>query len=184
MKRNIWVFLFVIASVMLLAACGGDDDEENDDDDLKMLDVDFDPPEEVDVDETVEFEATVTYGGDKVTDADEMEFEYWESGDRDNSTFEDGENNGDGTYTLDVSFDDEGVYEVYAHTTAEAMHHMPKRFIAVGDVSEEEVEEAVEDAEEDDDEDDEADDWLDDSETENDDAENSDEDEVNGDNNG
>src|SRR5699024_4109960 len=94
---------------------------------LKMLEVDFVVPEEADVDETVELKAIVTYGDEKVDDADEMEFEYWMEGDRDNSTFVDGENNGDGTYTVDVTFDEGGTYDMYAHTTARALHTMPKK---------------------------------------------------------
>lgn len=146
MKNKLFIMMLLLP-LTIIAACS--DDENNENDEPKMLDVEFEPPEEVDVGETVEFEAIVTYGDEKVTDADQMEFEYWKSGDRDDGTFEDGKNNEDGTYTLEVTFEEDGVYEVYAHTTAETMHTMPKRYIAVGDVSEEELEEAKEAEEED-----------------------------------
>lgn len=146
MKRKVWMALIVLALGFLLAACGNDDNEA---DELDALDVDFDPPEEADVDETIEFKADVTFGGEKVTDAQDMQFEYWKAGDRENNTFEDGENNDDGSYSIDVSFDEDGVYEVFAHTTAEGMHDMPKKYIAVGDATEEDVEEAKESEEDD-----------------------------------
>lgn len=124
----------LISVLALLSACG-DDEDANQSEEPKMLNVDFELPEEADVDETVELKATVTYGDEKVDDADEMEFEYWMENDQDNSTFIDGENNGDGTYTAEVTFDEDGVYELYAHTTARTLHTMPKKSITVGDGS-------------------------------------------------
>lgn len=123
----------LIITIAILAACG---DNSNDDEELKMLEVDFELPETAEVDEDVELKATVTYGDEKVTDADQMEFEYWPEEDRDDSTFIDGENNEDGTYTAEVSFEEDGVYEIYAHTTAKALHTMPKKSIEIGNVSE------------------------------------------------
>lgn len=114
----------------MLVACNGDSEQA---DELKMVDVDFELPEAADVGEEVELKATVTYGDDKVTEADQMDFEYWEENDRDDSTFVEGENNGDGTYTAEVSFEEDGVYEIYAHTTAEGIHTMPKKSITIGD---------------------------------------------------
>src|SRR5699024_1143268 len=94
----------LIITIAILAACG---DNSNDDEELEMLEVDFELPETAEVDEDVELKATVTYGDEKVTDADQMEFEYWPEEDRDDSTFIDGENNEDGTYTAEVSFEEE-----------------------------------------------------------------------------
>jgi len=120
---------------MVFAACSNDSEEVDESEELKMLEVDFELPETADVGVAVELKATVTYGDDEVTDAEQMEFEYWKDGDKDNSIFVDGENNEDGTYTAEVSFEEEGVYEIYAHTTAESLHTMPKKEIEVGDVS-------------------------------------------------
>lgn len=131
--KNKFGLISLIITIATLAACG---DNSNDSEELKMLEVDFELPETAEVDEDVELKATVTYGDEKVTDADQMEFEYWPEEDRDDSTFVDGENNEDGTYTAEVSFDEDGVYEMYAHTTAEALHTMPKKSIEVGNISE------------------------------------------------
>lgn len=85
------------------------------------------------MDETVQLKATVTYGDEKVKGAEEMEFEYWEKGNEDNSTMVQSTNNEDGTYNAEVTFDHDGVYEIYAHTTARGMHTMPKKSITIGD---------------------------------------------------
>ncbi len=69
---------------------------------------------------------------DPVIDADEVDFEIWEMCDQDNSVHEQPTNNDDGTYTLEYAFEKDGIYEVYAHTTAHDMHTMPKKQIEVG----------------------------------------------------
>lgn len=134
MRKNL-LFVLFIAMLTLLAACSGSDDaqtEENEEEELHELLVDFDVPKEADVDETVELKATVTYGEEEVTGAD-VEFEYWEEGNEDDSTMVEAEDNEDGTYTAEVDFEDDAVYEMYAHTTAKEQHTMPKEAVAVGD---------------------------------------------------
>src|SRR5699024_10325613 len=123
----------LIITIAILAACG---DNSNDDEELKMLEVDFELPETAEVDEDVELKATDTYGDEKVTDDEQMEFEYRQEEDRDDSTYIDGENKEDGTYTAEVSFEQDSVYEIYANTTAKALHTMPKKSIEIGNVSE------------------------------------------------
>lgn len=132
MKKQYWIFLLIIILVSLVA-CSEEEDEEAEDDLLVPLEVEFELPEAVDVDETVELEAVVTYGDDLVVDADAVKFEYWLGDDEDDSTMVESENNEDGTYTAEVTFTEDGVYTLYAHTDAEGLHTMPKRQIAVGD---------------------------------------------------
>lgn len=128
--------LLIVSALMItfLVACGAADESDNSEDDgeLKMLEVDFDVPEAADVDDTIQLEAFVTYGDDPVIDADEVDFEIWEMCDQDNSVHEQPTNNDDGTYTLEYAFEKDGIYEVYAHTTAHDMHTMPKKQIEVG----------------------------------------------------
>src|SRR5690625_923738 len=112
---------------MLLIACGDDDDE------LHILEVDFNVPETADVGEMIKLEAIVTYGDESVTDADEVVFEVWERNDRDNGDMIDAVNHEDGTYTTEITFDDDGMFEMYAHTTARDMHTMTKKEIVVGE---------------------------------------------------
>jgi len=150
-RKMLFIALGVIVA-LVLAACGSDSENEsangnngNDgnhsNDELKELKVEFNLPETADVDEEVELEAIVTYGDDLVKDADEVQFEYWVKGDEDNSVKVDADNNEDGTYTKTVTFDEDAIYELYAHTTARQMHTMPKKSIEIGDVDAEATDE-------------------------------------------
>lgn len=132
MKRK-FLFVLLIFGLGIVAACGNGSETEQNEEELHMLEVEFNPPEKVEVNEPVELKAIVTYGDEAVTDASEMNFEYWESGNQDDSITVDAKNNGDGTYTVEVTFDRDGVFEIFAHTTAKDMHAMPKRSIIVGE---------------------------------------------------
>ncbi len=120
-------FLVIISFLFILTAC--DDDGL---DGLIMPEVDFEPQPIADVGETVLLEAVVTYDGEPVLDAQEMNFEYWLEDDQEHSKTVDAINNQDGTYTIEVEFEEEGEYWIYAHTTARDIHTMPKRSIKVG----------------------------------------------------
>ena len=123
---------------LFLAACGNQGvlDEDDEFGGLATLDVEFNLPETADPGETVVLEAVVTYGDEIVEDADEVLFEYWLKGHEADSVKIEGTHVGDGVYTAEVTFDEEGVYEAYAHTTARGLHTMPLKSIAVGDVDE------------------------------------------------
>lgn len=132
--RKVLTLLTVVLLATFLVACGNDEVEQ--DDELLMLEVDFEPEATANVGDTVELVATVTYGDEHVTDADEMEFEYWigdgeEDPDERDSIFVDATNNDDGTYSIEVTFDEPGEYWIYAHTTARGLHTMPLRSITV-----------------------------------------------------
>ncbi|WP_068672064.1 FixH family protein [Oceanobacillus sp. Castelsardo] len=132
MKRKNLMLIFALI-LGVLAGCNNGTDTSQESEELKMLEVDFEVAEKADVDETVELSAIVTYGDEKVKDADEVTFEYWEQGNKENSTMIEAKNNEDGTYTAQVSFDSDGVYEMYAHTTARDLHTMPKKSITIGE---------------------------------------------------
>lgn len=126
--RKIISVVSLVLLVFIVTACGDDSDDE-----LHVLEVDFIVPESVDVNETMELKAVVTYGDDYVTDADEVVFEVWEKNDRDNGEMIDAHNHEDGTYTAEVTFEHDGIFEMYAHTTARDMHTMPKKEVIVGE---------------------------------------------------
>lgn len=145
MKKGL-IGLTMFALVVVLAACGGENNaaENNlneNEEELDMLEVDFDVPEEAEAGDTVTLEATVAYGDEPVSDASDMEFEVYELGEKEDSDMIDGESDEDGIYTADYTFEEDGVYEMYAHTTAEGMHTMPKERIIVGDASEDDYDE-------------------------------------------
>src|SRR5699024_7380564 len=117
--------------VGLFTACSSNNNENNLEDELTELNVDSEVPETADPKENVHLEALVTYEGEPVEEAEEGLFEIWESGNKDDSEKREDDNEGEGGYTLDYQFDEEGVYEMYAHTTAEGLHTMTKKQIAV-----------------------------------------------------
>jgi len=125
LRKNLLMYSMIVL-LIILSACG------NSDDDIHFLEVDFIVPETAEVGETVELKAIVTYGDESVTDADEVVFEVWEKNDRDNGEMLDAINHEDGTYTIELSFDHDGIFEMYAHTTARDMHTMPLKEIVVG----------------------------------------------------
>lgn len=129
-------FLFILAlALAILTACSANKDEGAESlDELKALEVEFEVPEQAEVGETILLKAIVTYGDEKVENADEVIFEYWEEGNKDESTMIDSTNNGDGTYTAEITFKSDGVFSIYAHTTARGMHTMPKKTITVENV--------------------------------------------------
>lgn len=135
MKRKV-IFLIIALGLIVLSACNKDDDtteKDTADDELYELKVEFEVPETVAVDETVPMNAIVTYGDEKVKDADDVEFEFWEKGNEDDSTKLEAKNNKDGTYTAETAFDHDGEFEMYAHVTARDLHTMPKKSVMVGE---------------------------------------------------
>ena len=88
-------------------------------------------PAEVEANEKVTLEAKVTQGDKPIDDAI-VEFEVWESGLRDEGKMLEGRLSADGIYTADHTFEKDGVYYMYAHTTANSYHVMPKHEFIVG----------------------------------------------------
>ena len=130
MKR--WL-LALVAVPTLLVGCGEQKEpaapaqlEEP-----QMVEVEILTPTEVAVNEKIELAAHVTQGGKNIDDAS-VEFEVWESGKRDEGQMLDGALDKDGVYKADVTFDHDGVYFMYAHTTANSIHVMPKQQLTVG----------------------------------------------------
>lgn len=126
-------FIYILALILIiLTACSenesGDVEETEE---LKSLEVEFEVPETAIVGEKILLKATVTYGDEYVEDADDVSFEYWEDGMEDDSTMIESINNGDGTYTAEITFENEGEFSVYAHTTARGLHTMPLKSVTV-----------------------------------------------------
>lgn len=94
--------------------------------------VEIQTPEKLNVNEDVELTAKVTQNNEAVNDADEVKFEVWESGLRDDGQMLDGKLTEDGVYVVDYTFDHDGVYYMFAHTTARGLHVMPKQKLIVG----------------------------------------------------
>lgn len=136
-------------ALLLLSACGNSENGASQDDEMpEMLEVDLQVPEHADVDEKVILTAEVTQGEDKVKDADEVEFEIWEEGSKEDSEMIEAENHDDGTYTAEKAFGQDGAFTVQVHVTARGLHNMPKKVIAIGEGASESAEKAEHEHEE------------------------------------
>ncbi|MCA0173231.1 FixH family protein [Bacillus sp. RAR_GA_16] len=140
-KIGSWISILSVA--VALAACGQDNGNEAENNStaeetqVETLDVTLDTPEKVEKGEKVTFTATVTQGEEKVDDADEVMFEVWKEGSKEESEMIEASHDGDGVYSGEKQLDEAGKYFVQSHVTARDLHTMPKNEIMVG--SEEEA---------------------------------------------
>ncbi|CAM3742942.1 FixH family protein [Mesobacillus zeae] len=131
MKR---VCLLILASLTLLLAggCGGDKTKNKVEEKPQFLDVVLTVnPEKAMPGEEVTFEATITYGDEEVTDADDVKFEVWRANNDKHEKFQ-VKHSEKGKYRLNKTFMEEGTYYIISHVTARDMHNMPKKEFVVG----------------------------------------------------
>ncbi|MET3684082.1 hypothetical protein ABID56_002208 [Alkalibacillus flavidus] len=134
MKRCIISAIAII--LLVLSACGSDDNAENNDesaeaDALTPLKVEILTEQEVEAGE-VTLSAHVTHGNNNVNEADEVEFEVWQEGSKEQSEMITGSFTEEGVYEASYTFEDDGIYYMIAHVTALDQHTMPQQPIAVG----------------------------------------------------
>ncbi|MEK5233209.1 FixH family protein [Lysinibacillus sp. FSL K6-0232] len=127
-----WLYA-LIAVPVLLVGCGDKKEQAalSEPEVPQVPEVEILTPEAVAPNETIELSAHVQQGGENVDDAI-VEFEVWESGKRDEGQMIDGKLDKDGVYKATTTFDHDGVYYMYAHTTANGVHSMPKQEIIAG----------------------------------------------------
>ncbi|MFD1707752.1 FixH family protein [Siminovitchia sediminis] len=133
MKKSLLMILTVILLVFGMAACGNGSNGTEEEEIPQPLEVELEVQETAGVGESVSFKATVTQGEEAIKDADEVVFEVWEEGKKDDSEMIDAKNNKDGTYEAEKSFDHDGVFTVQVHVTARGLHTMPKKSVTVGE---------------------------------------------------
>ena len=124
--------LGVMIGLVLLAACGKETDDGSAVEVLP-LEVELTVTEKADVGDTVKMEALVTYGDEKVSDADKVVYEVWEEGKKDDSVMIDSVNEKDGTYTAETSFEHDGLFHVQVHVDAKDLHTMPVKQVTIGE---------------------------------------------------
>ncbi|HSJ38774.1 MAG TPA: FixH family protein [Planococcus sp. (in: firmicutes)] len=132
MKKFIWIAL--LSSLLMLSACG---EEESGSAGAGMntepIETKFNSDETSEPGEKMTLSVTVTQGEELVEDADEVVYEVWQSGNREESEMLPADHIGDGVYEAEAAFGEEGLYFVQAHTTARRLHVMPKQELTVGD---------------------------------------------------
>lgn len=122
--------LAAIATSALLAGCN-DNSQSKEPEVPTIVEVDIQTPDKAPV-ETLTLKSKVTQGDKNIEDAD-VQFEFWESGMKDQGQMLNGEHKGDGVYEATVDVAHAGVYYMFAHTTAQGMHVMPKQEIIIGE---------------------------------------------------
>ena len=124
----------LVAVPALLVGCAEKDVPEvsGQEEDIQLPEVTILTPTEVTLNEPIELAAHVTQGKKNIDDAT-VEFEVWESGKREDSQMVEGKLDQDGVYKASTTFDHDGVYFMYAHTTANSIHIMPKQQVTAGE---------------------------------------------------
>lgn len=132
MKRK--SLMFVVGLVLAtMAACSNDKPQAVVVDETPQpIIVDLTVTEKVEVGGTVNMAAVVTHGDEKVADADEVLFEFWEEGKKADSVKIESVNEKDGSYTAETTFDHDGLFHVQVHVTARGLHTMPMKEVIVG----------------------------------------------------
>ncbi|WP_335870120.1 FixH family protein [Bacillus sp. 2205SS5-2] len=136
MKKNNGIWMIVIAVTLLLAACGNDDKQsqaENNTEAPVAIAAELQVPESGNIGEGIEFSTKVKQGDELVDDADEVKYEIWMDGQKDDSEMIDAEKSDKGHYVIEKTFEMNGKYIVQVHVTARGLHTMPKSEILIGD---------------------------------------------------
>jgi YtkA-like len=141
--KKILLFLALGILALFVSACGNSSGDETADKEKKMepIEAKLDVPEKSDKGENVGLSVKVTQGDENVEDADEVKYEIWKNGHKDESEMIEAKHEKDGVYTAEKTFDEDGMYTVQVHVTARDMHTMPKAEIAVGKAEVEEHDE-------------------------------------------
>ena len=136
--KQVSILFTVLVLSFALVACGqneennSNDTENNQTSEPVALKVALDTPETANKGEELTLTASVTQGEEAVDDADEVIFEIWKEGDKDNSEMLEATHEGDGTYSVTKTFEQDGTYFVQSHVTARDLHTMPKNKLTVG----------------------------------------------------
>jgi hypothetical protein len=125
--KKLSLFLSLTFILFLFAACSQEKQEEK----PAMLEVQLQTPDHIELNKETTLSCIVTYGGEKVNDADEVKFEVWKHGSEKHEMLT-AKNDGDGKYSVKKTFTEPGTYSVISHVTARNMHNMPKKDIVVG----------------------------------------------------
>ncbi|MDT8861422.1 FixH family protein [Alkalihalobacillus sp. MEB130] len=139
MNKKWGIVGLLIGLLLLVTACGQTEEEQGSTgvvDELTVIEVDLDVPELAEVGEVVTFSSAVTQGDDLVEDANEVIYEIWKEGQKEESVMIEADVQNGHIYLLDYIFDEEGLYHVQTHVTARGLHRMPTAQISIGDYNE------------------------------------------------
>lgn len=131
--KKVFLFLFVSLFVVALMACGNEETPDINTELPEIIEVELNVAETGEVNEAIRLSSTVSQGNEAVADANEVVFEVWEEGKKDESEMIESNNKGDGTYEAEKTFEHDGLFHIQVHVTARGMHVMPTSTITIGD---------------------------------------------------
>lgn len=132
MKR--FGMMFSLVGLFVLGACGTDEAANSAEpvQSMEPVEAELNVPATAEQDETVTLAVRVTQEGEAVDDADEIKFEIWKNGAKEESEMVEAALTEDGVYEAETTFSEEVVYTVQVHVTARSMHTMPTTNVTVG----------------------------------------------------
>ncbi|WP_214830504.1 FixH family protein [Exiguobacterium sp. s56] len=125
---------FGLVGLFVLGACGADETTSGTEmvQSMEPVEAELNVPASADKDEAVTLAVRVTQDGKAVDDADEIKFEVWKNGAKEESEMTKASLTEDGVYEAETTFVEEAVYTVQVHVTARSMHTMPTTNVTVG----------------------------------------------------
>ncbi|MEK4565492.1 FixH family protein [Alkalihalobacillus sp. FSL R5-0424] len=142
MKKGLLAFSIVALFMIASCAIGQNQSDQQGPGSLDTLEAEIHAPSETALDEPVMLQVNVTYGGEPVTDATLVTFEIWENGHRDAGETITAEESEPGVYSLETTFNEDGIYHIQSFVEAGNEQIEPTVRIIAGDVSETELEAA------------------------------------------
>ncbi|OZI12499.1 hypothetical protein CEW92_05990 [Bacillaceae bacterium SAS-127] len=130
MKKQ-WTMMVMICALFLLGACG-QQKQQNENAAPQPIEAQLTVPETAAVNEEVTFTTKVTQGEETVEDADEVQYEVWQEGKKEDSEMIEAEKDKEGNYIAKKAFTQDGIYQVQVHVTARGLHTMPKQPVTIG----------------------------------------------------
>ena len=123
-----------VLGLLVLGACGTEEKANNAEtvQSMEPVEAELTVPATAEKDEAVTLAVRVTQDGKAVDDADEIKFEVWKNGVKEESEMTKASLTEDGIYEAETTFAEEAVYTVQVHVTARSMHTMPTTQVTVG----------------------------------------------------
>ena len=142
MKKGLLAFSIVALFMIASCAIGQNQSIQYQEDTFDTLEADLNAPSETALHEPVTISVRVTLGEEPFTDVENVDFEIWRNGERDSGTTVAAQKADSGVYTLDTSFEEDGIYHIQAYVEADEEHLTSSKRIIAGDVSETDLEAA------------------------------------------
>lgn len=133
MKR---LFIGLTSAIFILAGCGQNDNGAGEEGVPEIIEAVLDVPENGNTGEEIQLSVTVKQGEEMVEDANEVVFEVWQEGKKEEGEMIEASHEEKGKYVAAKTFETDGLYHVQSHVTAREMHTMPKKTITIGNVEE------------------------------------------------